>query len=97
MWFAIIGEDVERSAELRKTFRPAHLARLESLQAEDRVLVAGPLPVNETNDDEGFSGTLMVVDFPNLAAAEAWAVSDPYVTGGVFKSVSVKPFKKAIP
>lgn len=99
MWYAIVAEDVEDSLENRQAVRPAHLQRIKELAAEGRVLVAGPFPAIDSDDPgpAGFSGSLMIVDFPDIEAATAWAEADPYVTGGAFANVTVKPFKKVLP
>ncbi len=62
-------------------------------------LAAGPTPNNDTATIEGnsFSGSVMIVDFPDLTAAKKWAADDPYTKGGVFETVSVKPFIKVLP
>lgn len=99
MYYAIISEDVEESLELRKGARAAHLERLETLKAEGRVLVAGPHPAVDSDDPgpAGFTGSLIIAEFPSLEDARAWADADPYVTAGVYRSVTVKPFKKVLP
>ena len=99
MWYAIIATDAADSLELRKQARPAHLDRIRNLVDEGRVLVAGPHPAIDAEDPgaAGFTGSLMIVDFPDLEAATAWAESDPYVEAGVFESVTVKPFRKVLP
>ena len=99
MLYAIIGEDAPNSLERRLAARPAHLARAEALVKEGRMLLAGPFPALDTNDPgpAGFTGSLIVAEFDSLAAAEAWAAADPYVTEGVFASVRVKPFKRVLP
>jgi uncharacterized protein YciI len=99
MLYAIIGQDVPNSLEARKTARPAHLARLQALQDEGRLLLAGPFPAVDANDPgaAGFTGSLIVAEFATLADAQAWADADPYVGGGVYKHVSVQPFKKVFP
>ena len=99
MWYAIISEDVEDSLPLRATARPAHVARLEALVAEGRLLIAGPHPSLDTNDpgSAGFTGSLIVADFPSLTEAQSWADADPYVEGGVYGRVIVKPFKLVLP
>ncbi len=99
MWYAIISEDVDNSLELRKGARPAHLARMQTLVDEGRVLIAGPHPAIDSEDpgEAGFTGSLVVVDFPSLEEAEDWANADPYVEAGVYRSVTVKPFKKVLP
>ena len=99
MWYAIISEDVADSLEKRKAARPAHLERIGKLVDEGRVLIAGPHPAIDAEDpgEAGFSGSLVVVDFPSLEEAKAWADADPYVDAGVYASVTVKPFKKVLP
>ncbi|WNL44489.1 YciI family protein [Dyella sp. BiH032] len=99
MWYAIVGTDVPDSLEKRLSARPAHLARLQQLQAEGRMLLAGPFPAIDAEDpgSAGFSGSLIVAEFASLEAAKAWADADPYVAAGVYASVSVKPFRKVLP
>ncbi|WP_266172090.1 YciI family protein [Dyella subtropica] len=99
MWFAIIGQDVPDSLEKRKAARPAHIERLQKLLDEGRLLVAGPFPAIESEDPgpAGFTGSLILAEFPSQAEAETWANADPYVAAGVYVSVSIKPFRKALP
>lgn len=99
MWYAIISEDVENSLELRAKMRAAHLDRLNGLVNEGRVLLAGPHPAidSENPGPAGFSGSLVVVDFPSLEDAKKWANEDPYVEVGVYANVIVKPFKRVLP
>ncbi|MAR92398.1 MAG: hypothetical protein CML06_16195 [Pseudomonadales bacterium] len=99
MYYAIISEDVENSLEQRKTARGDHLARLEDLQQQGRLLVAGPCPAIDSEDpgEAGFSGSLVIAEFENLAAAQTWADADPYVSAGVYQQVVVKPYKKVMP
>lgn len=99
MYYAIIGHDVADSLARRQQARPAHLERLEALKQEGRLLLAGPCPAIDAADPgpAGFSGSLIVAEFDDLAAAKAWAAADPYVSAGVYASVEVKPFKKVLP
>ena len=99
MWYAIISEDHENSLENRLSARPAHLSRLKELAASGRVLIAGPHPAIDSEDpgSAGFTGSLVVVEFPSLQAAEAWAEADPYIKAGVYKTVVVKPFNRVLP
>jgi uncharacterized protein YciI len=99
MWYAIIGQDVENSLSLRKLHRPAHLQRLNELNSVGRLLIAGPHPAEDSQEpsDAGFTGSLLVVDFDSIAEAKKWADTDPYFVNGVYKSVTVKPFIKALP
>lgn len=99
MYYAIISEDVDNSLALRQQARPAHLERLQALKDEGRLLVAGPHPAIDTPDpgEAGFTGSLVVAEFPSLEDAKAWADADPYVRAGVYRKVTVKPFKMVLP
>jgi len=99
MYYAIISEDVDNSLALRQQARPAHLERLQSLRDEGRLLVAGPHPAIDTPDpgEAGFTGSLVIAEFPSLEDARAWADADPYVRAGVYRKVTVKPFKVVLP
>jgi uncharacterized protein YciI len=99
MWFAIIGTDVADSLEKRKSARPAHIARLQDLLDQGRLLVAGAFPAIESEDPgpAGFTGSLILAEFPSQADAETWAGADPYIAAGVYADVSIKPFRKALP
>lgn len=99
MWYAIIGQDSPNSQEKRMAARPAHLARLQSLQDEGRLLLAGPFPAVDAVDPDaaGFTGSLIVAEFASLQAARAWADADPYAATDVFGQITVQPFKKVLP
>ena len=99
MLYAIMGEDVPNSLERRKAVRPVHLGRLQELQEQGRLVLAGPYPAidHEEPGPAGFSGSLVVAEFPSLEEATAWAQADPYVEAGVYARVTVKPFKKVLP
>ena len=99
LFYAIEGIDVADSLEKRLGARPAHLARLNQLKDEGRLLLAGPYPTIDSPDPgpAGFSGSLIVAAFDSLEAAKTWADADPYVAAGVYARVSVKPFKRVLP
>jgi uncharacterized protein YciI len=89
MWYAIFSEDVDNSLPLRELHRPSHLERLKSLAKKKRLLIAGPHPIE---GDEGYSGSLVVIDFESAEQAQKWADEDPFVIHGVYKKVTVKPY-----
>ena len=99
MLYAIIGEDITDSLGKRMCARPAHLKRLQELQNEGRLVLAGPYPAIDTDNpgDAGFTGSLVVAEFDNLQDAQQWANADPYIEAGVYDKVTVKPFKKVFP
>lgn len=99
MLYAIIGQDTEHSLERRRQARPDHLARIHELQENGRLILAGPFPAIDTENpgEAGFTGSLIVAEFPSLEAAREWAESDPYVAAGVYAQVTIKPFKQVLP
>ena len=99
MLYAIVGDDAPNSLEKRLAARPAHLARLDALQQDGRLALAGPFPAIDSPNPgpAGFSGSLIVAEFESLEVARTWAEADPYLSAGVFERVTVKPFKKVLP
>ena len=99
MLYAITAQDTPDSLAKRVATRPAHVARLQALQDEARLVLAGPFPAVDSNDPglAGFSGSLIVAEFPSLADAKAWAQADPYVAACIYAKVEVKPFRKTFP
>jgi uncharacterized protein YciI len=99
MWYAITGIDVENSLDKRNAARPAHLARLQKLLEEGRLLLAGPFPAIDAENPgpAGFSGSLIIAEFDDLDAAKQWADTDPYRAAGVYRDVTVRPFRQTLP
>jgi uncharacterized protein YciI len=99
MWYVINATDNEGSLERRLSVRARHLARLQELQNQGRLLLAGPCPAVDSNDPgpAGFSGSLIVAEFDSLEDAQSWANADPYMEAGVYAGVSVKPLRKVLP
>lgn len=99
MLYAILCEDAPGSLESRKRLRPGHVERLRALQAEGRLILAGPLPAIDAKDPgpAGYTGSLIVAEFESLAAASQWAEADPFRQGGVYARITVRPFNKSLP
>jgi len=99
MYYLVYSEDVENSLSLRMSVREQHLARLSELQDQGRLLVAGPCPAidSENPGEAGFTGSLIIAEFNSLNDAKVWADDDPYIAAGVYKQVTVKPYKKVLP
>lgn len=99
MWYAIEGFDGADVLAKRVAARPEHLARLTALRDEGRLLLAGPCPAIDAEDPgpAGFSGSIVIAEFACLDDARAWADADPYVAGGVYARVDVRPFKRVLP
>ena len=99
MWYVIYSKDRENSLQARQQTRSAHIARLEALLEQGRLLIAGPRPAMDASDPgpAGFLGSLVVAQFDSLEEAQAWADADPYVESGAYDSVEVSPFKRVMP
>ncbi len=99
MFYVIYSEDVENSLSLRLSVREHHIERLKALQIQGKLLLAGPCPAIDSEEpgEAGFTGSLIVAEFDSLSAAKAWADDDPYISAGVYKNVTVKPYKKVLP
>jgi len=99
MLYSIVGIDNENSLSARMSVRAEHVARLNALRDAGRLIIAGPNPAIDSDDpgDAGFTGSIIVAEFDSLQAAKNWADADPYIESGAYASVSVKPFKKALP
>jgi len=99
MLYSIFAYDNENSLPLRAKARPEHVARLKELHENNRLVIAGPNPAVDSMEpgEAGFTGSLIVADFPDLESAKKWASLDPYVAAGVYKNVDVKPFIQVLP
>jgi len=99
MLYAIISEDQPGTLKQRLAARPSHLSRLKELTNAGRLILAGPHPAIDNNEpgEAGFTGSLIVAEFTDLASAQAWADADPYIARGVYQRVTVKPFKQVLP
>lgn len=99
MLYAIIAQDNPGTLQARLDARPAHVERLKLLNQQGKLILAGPHPAIDNQDpgDAGFTGSLIVAEFDSLADAQAWADLDPYIAAGVYQSVIIKPFNKALP
>ena len=99
MLYAFISQDVPNSLEKRLSVREQHIARLNELKDQGRLIIAGPHPSIDSPDpgDAGFTGSLIVAEFDSLENAQVWADDDPYIAAGVYENVIVKPFKLVLP
>ena len=99
MYYMIYSTDKPNTLDLRLATREQHLARLIDLKNRGNLLMAGPLPAidSENPGEAGFTGSLVVAEFDNLAQAQAWASDDPYLHAGVYEKSIVKPYKKVLP
>nr|WP_136251940.1 YciI family protein [Ningiella ruwaisensis] len=99
MYYMILSEDKPDSLPRRMQARPEHLARLEKLKSQGRLVIAGPNPAIDAEDPgpAGFTGSLIVAEFESLEEATEWANEDPYAAADVYDTLTVKPYKKVLP
>ncbi|RWM76778.1 MAG: hypothetical protein EOR81_21225 [Mesorhizobium sp.] len=86
MLFALICKDRAGCLQVRLDTRPEHVAFLEGLNGEKKLAFAGPF----LDADGKPNGSLVVVEAPELAAAEALSAADPYAKAGLFESVEIR-------
>lgn len=99
MLYSIVGIDHPDSLQARMAVRAEHIARLNELRDQGRLIIAGPNPAIDSEDpgEAGFSGSIIIAEFESLQAAQDWADADPYIKSGAYASVTVKPFRKVLP
>jgi hypothetical protein len=89
MFVCLIAHDKTGALDVRMENRPAHV---DYLKSTDHVHLAGPL----IDAQGGMCGSMIVLDVPDMAMAEAWAANDPYAKAGLFQSVTLTEWKKVI-
>ena len=92
--FVMIGWDGPDGASRRDQYRRQHIDHVQTLAHEGRIAFAGPI---RSNTGDRSIGAVIVLEPVDLE--EAWSIvkRDPYVTGGVFETLTVNPFKQVIP
>lgn len=92
MLFTFYNLDKPGSAALRTEYRPRHKAYLAAVA--EHIAFAGPLLAE---DGHTMIGSLLVIDFPDHAAAHAWAAAEPFVNAGLYASVEIRAFQNLWP
>ena len=95
--FVVTCTDQDGTVEKRLAVRPQHLARLEQLDTEGSLIVAGAMPKDPSNPQAGFYGSTIIVDFDSREALDTWLQDEPFLKEGVYAQIEVKPFNKAFP
>ena len=91
--YVIIARDGtdDKALSRRIEVRPAHLAGAAKLKASNNFVIGGAL----LNDADEMEGSVMIVQFETEEQFSNWYNNEPYITGGVWKLIEVKPFKVA--
>jgi len=91
MLFTIHMIDHPDSADLRAATRDEHMAFVGKHAGD--IFLGGPLLAD---DGETAIGSLVIMDFPDRAAATALIAEEPYNRAGLFESVTIRAFQPAI-
>ena len=84
MQFIIKAYDGEGMLDKRMAVRPRHLEGMKALGKQ--IICAGGLL-----DDEGrMKGSVLVMEFPDRAALNAYLENEPYVVEGVWQKVEIE-------
>jgi uncharacterized protein YciI len=94
MQFLVVARDGadDDAIERRKRVRPTHLEAIAPFVDAGNVLVGGAM----LSEDGEMIGSMLLMDFPDRTALDAWLEADPYVTGGVWREIDVRPFRTAV-
>lgn len=84
MHYLVIGRDGKDAADRRQANRPAHLASVEQLKEEGKILYAVAMI-----EQGKMVGSVMVMNFATEAELESWKSSEPYISGEVWESVEI--------
>jgi len=91
--YLIIAQDGkdEEALDRRKEVRPLHLAGAKTLKENGNFVIGGAM----LDDDSNMRGSIMIVQFETPEDFQKWYDNEPYITGGVWKTIEVKPFRVA--
>ncbi len=94
MQFLVVARDGtdDGAAERRMAVREAHMAGAKAMAASGALILGGAL----LDDDGAMIGSACMVEFEDRAALDAWLKDDPYVTGDVWRTIEVTPFRRAV-
>ena len=91
MLYAFVLSDRADGAAVREREMSAHRTYLAGVA--ERMAFAGPL----LGEDGAAVGSLLVIDFPDLAAARAWLAAEPFTRAGLYASTQVTAFRNRWP
>ena len=84
------GKDPEAKAR-RLRVRQAHLDGVQEMKKTGTFINGGAI----LDDNGEMIGSTLYMDFPTRAALDEWLATDPYVTGGVWVNIEVRPIRLA--
>jgi hypothetical protein len=90
--FMVIGRDGSDAQARRLAARPAHFAGIEGMVAKGEIVSGSAI----LDDGGNMVGSVVIAEFPSRAELDAWLAREPYVTGGVWQDIEVKPVRIAV-
>jgi len=90
LYFALVAYDRPNAVADRQRIRPDHFKFLDELG--DDLIFAGPF----LNDRDEGVGSIVVIEAQNLEEARSTFARDPYAVGGLFDSITIKPWKLVV-
>ncbi|MDA0238974.1 MAG: YciI family protein [Proteobacteria bacterium] len=89
MLYMIYGVDSPDAGDRRAETREAHFAYLDD--HEDKLVLGG---ATLADDDVTRTGSVLIINVPNRAAADAFSANEPFRKAGVFQSVTVTKMRR---
>jgi uncharacterized protein YciI len=91
--YLIIAQDGQDEGALdrRKNVRANHLAGAKKLKENGNFVIGGAM----LDDNNNMRGSIMIVQFESQDDFQKWYDNEPYITGGVWKTIEVRPFRVA--
>ena len=91
MLFIVLITDKAGAGQIRADNRPQHLAYLKSFG--DGIVAGG---ATLSDDGEAMTGSFLLIDVADRAAAEAFAAGDPFAKAGLFEKTEIRRWRKVI-
>jgi len=77
--------------ERRMKVRPEHLEKIAVLKKKGNFLLGGAI----LDDNQTMIGSMIVYEFPDRQALDESLRDEPYITGGVWQKIDIRPYKLA--
>ena len=94
MQYLVVARDGtdEGAAARRAAVRDAHIEGVKAMAQSGAMRLGRAM----LDDDGAMIGSACIVEFEDRAALDAWLQGDPYVTGDVWRTIEVTPFRRAM-
>ena len=93
MQFFVLGRDRSGSLAIKMPLNEDHWSFMDGYA--EQLVARGPT-LTGADEDAGPTGSLHIVDLPDLEAARRFAFEEPYYRGGAFASVEIYGFRNVL-